>query len=57
MTKYGFSTSRRAPSKECRYYLILVQDLGYGSTAEMEELLEQISKLLGAYTSAIESNR
>ena len=43
--------------EECRYYLILVQDLGYGSTVDMEVLLEEVSKLLLAYASAIESNR
>ena len=43
--------------EECRYYLILTQDLGYSTTAEMEHLLEEVSKLLVAYASAIESNR
>jgi hypothetical protein len=33
------------------------KDLGYGATADMEALLEEISKLLVAYASAIESNR
>jgi four helix bundle protein len=64
----GF-TKRGAPEKarflnfaqgsleECRYYLILIQDLGYAPTADMEALLEEVSKLLVAYASAIESNR
>ena len=43
--------------EECRYYLILVQDLGYDSTTHMETLLEEVSKLLLAYASAIEANR
>ena len=43
--------------EECRYYLILVQDLGYAATADMEALLEEVSKLLVAYASAIESDR
>jgi four helix bundle protein len=42
--------------EECRYYLILTQDLGYGTTAEMKSLLEEVSKLLVAYAGAIESN-
>ena len=33
--------------EDCRYYLILVEDLGYGSAKEMESLLEEVSKLLG----------
>jgi four helix bundle protein len=40
----------------CRYYLISVQDLGYGTTANIEAVLEEVSKLLIAYASAIESN-
>src|SRR5260370_37295512 len=43
--------------EECRYYLILIQDLGYADTTDMEALLEEVSKLLVAYASAIESNR
>jgi hypothetical protein len=31
--------------------------LGYGSTAEMESLLEEVSKLLAAYVAVIESRR
>ena len=38
-------------------YLILIQDLGDAATADMEALLEEVSKLLVAYASAIESNR
>jgi hypothetical protein len=37
--------------------MILVQDLGYGVTADIEVLLEEVSKLLSAYASAIESKR
>jgi hypothetical protein len=47
----------RGPLEECRYYMILVQDLGYGATSDMEVLLEEVSKLLFGYASAIESNR
>jgi four helix bundle protein len=43
--------------EECRYYLTLTQDLGYGTVSEMESLLEEVSKLLVAYARAIESNR
>jgi four helix bundle protein len=42
--------------EECRYYLILIQDLGYAATTDMEALLEEVSKLPVAYASAIESN-
>ena len=43
--------------EECRYYLILIEDLGYGAIADLEALLEEVSKMLIAYASAIESNR
>src|SRR6202011_2045419 len=50
--KIRFLNVAEGSLEECRYYLILVQDLGYSPTAEMEEILEEISKLLGAYVSA-----
>ena len=34
-----------------------IEDLGYGAIADLEALLEEISKMLVAYASAIESNR
>jgi four helix bundle protein len=34
--------------EESRYYLILIQDLGYGAPADTEVLLEEVSKLLAA---------
>jgi hypothetical protein len=36
--------------------LILIQNLGYAATTDVKALLEEVSKLLAAYTSAIESN-
>ncbi len=55
--KVRFLNFAQGSLEECRYYLILVQDLGYAATAEMELRLEEVSKLLGAYGSAIETNR
>jgi len=42
--------------EECRYYLILAHDLGYGDTGQLTALLEEVSKLLNAYTDAILSS-
>ena len=42
--------------EECRYYLILINDLGYGRTNSLQSLLEEVSKLLTAYTAAIKRN-
>ena len=36
--------------------LILIQDLSYAVTSDSEALLEEVSKPLGAYASAIEAN-
>jgi four helix bundle protein len=39
--------------EECRYYLILAQDLGYGHTESLMATLEETSRLLSGYTRAV----
>lgn len=39
--------------EECRYFLILTKDLGYGDAQPLTTVLEEVSRLLGAYTAAI----
>jgi four helix bundle protein len=39
--------------EECQYFLILTKDLGYGDTQALSAALEEVSKLLCAYTAAI----
>ena len=39
--------------EECRYYLILAQDLDYGQTGSLMDTLEEASRLLSAYARAI----
>ncbi len=39
--------------EECRYYLILAKDLGYGDTSILMSQLEEVSKLLDAYSKSI----
>src|SRR5215471_14819198 len=39
--------------EECRYYLILAHDLGYGQTDSLTATLEETSRLLNAYARAI----
>jgi four helix bundle protein len=41
---------------ECKYYLILVRDLKYGSTETISLLLDEVSRLLNSYRSAIMKN-
>ena len=42
--------------EECRYYLILTHDLGYGDTQQLMQQLEEVSKLLTSYTQAVLSS-
>jgi four helix bundle protein len=39
--------------EECRYYLILAQDLRYGDSLGLMSQLEEISKLLDAYYTSL----
>jgi four helix bundle protein len=39
--------------EECRYFLILARDLGYGDTQKLSATLEEVSRLLCAYAAAI----
>jgi four helix bundle protein len=39
--------------EECRYYLVLSQDLGYGQSESLTSILEETSKLLNAYVRTI----
>ena len=39
--------------EECRHYLILAEDLGYGQTSALMNLLEEVSRLINAYARAI----
>ena len=55
--KVRFLNIAQGSLEECRYYLILTQDLGYGDTTGMELLLDEISRLLASYAKAVESNR
>jgi four helix bundle protein len=51
--KARFMNVAQGSLEECRYYLILTQDLGYGNTTEPFCQLHEVSKLLGSYSAAI----
>lgn len=53
--KLRFYNISRGSVEECRYYLILANDLGYGAVADLNDLLEETSKLLEAYSGTIQS--
>jgi len=51
--KARYMNMAEASLEESRYYLILAQDLGYGDTTSFKTSLEEVSRLLNAYASAI----
>jgi four helix bundle protein len=51
--KLRFYNIAQCSIEESRYYLILAKDLEYGDVSELSQLLEEISKLLEAYSQAI----
>jgi four helix bundle protein len=51
--KARFMNIAEGSLEESRYYLILSQELGYGSTGELMELLNEVGRLLKGYSRAI----
>jgi len=51
--KARFMNMAEGSIEECRYYLILAKDLGYGDTTILNNLLEEVSRMLSAYARAI----
>jgi four helix bundle protein len=54
--KVRFMNVAEESLEECRYYLILTRDLGYGDPLELFGQLEEVSKLLGSYSAAIKAS-
>ena len=51
--KARFLNIAQGSLEETRYYLILIRDLDYGETSKLMTQIEEISKMLEAYTKAI----
>jgi four helix bundle protein len=51
--KARFMNIAQGSLEECRYYLILAQELGYGSSQNLNDLLEEVSKMLSSYGRSI----
>jgi four helix bundle protein len=51
--KARFMNIAEGSVEECRYFLILAKDLGYGDPKMLSAMLEEVSRLLGAYAAAI----
>jgi four helix bundle protein len=50
--KARFMNIAQGSLEESRYYLILSRDLGYGDSSGLNSQLEEVNKLLEAYSSA-----
>lgn len=48
--KARFYNIAQGSLEECRYYMILARDLGYGNTASLLGKLEEISRMLEVYS-------
>ena len=42
--------------EECRYYIILSKDLNYQNDSKLNELIDEVGKLLNGYSKAIAAN-
>ena len=51
--KVRFFNIAQGSLEECRYYLVLAKDLGYCDFASIKSLIQEVSKLLEAYSTAI----
>lgn len=51
--KANYMNIAQGSLEECRYYMILARDLNYGDTLPLMSQLEEVSKLLEAYTASI----
>lgn len=48
--KARFLNIAQGSSEECRYYLLLANDSGFGEIHRHKELLEELSNILESYT-------
>jgi four helix bundle protein len=51
--KLRFYNIAQGSLEECRYFLILARDLGYGDSDSLKRSLEEISRMLDGYSNAI----
>ena len=55
--KLRFLNIAESSLEECRYYIILARDLGYGNVSNSKEILEEASRLLSKYRAAIQKDQ
>jgi four helix bundle protein len=54
--KLRFYNIAQGSIEESRYYLILAKDLEYGDVSELSQVLEEVSKLLEAYSQVVRNS-
>jgi len=54
--KNRFFNTSQGSLEECRYYLILGNDLGYGDCIALEPAIEEVSRLLVGYAKGVARN-
>jgi four helix bundle protein len=54
--KVRFLSIAQGSLEECRYYLILIRDLGYADVTEITPLLQDVSRLLDAYVNGVQES-
>ncbi len=54
--KVKFMNIAQGSLEECRYYLILSRDLNFGKTETLFVQIQEVSKLLYAFTKALKQN-
>jgi four helix bundle protein len=54
--KLRYLNIAQASAEECRYYLLLSRDLGYGECGALTQSVDEVSKLLHGYMTAIRTS-
>ncbi|WP_206292429.1 four helix bundle protein [Humisphaera borealis] len=55
--KLRFYNIAQGSAEECRYYMLLVKDLGYADTSHETAILLEVCRMLNAYVNAIAAER
>jgi len=53
--KLRFMNIAQGSLEECRYYMILAEDLGYANTGGLLRQLDEVGRLLAGYSKAVRS--
>lgn len=55
--KTRFFNIAQGSLEEVHYYLVLAHDLGYGETAKLLQMYDEVGRLLNGYASAVQSSK